>query len=156
MWSDNETSIDLLGFQHLTKAACDIVKNKRLLPATIGIYGDRGSGKSSLIQMVKAELEKDEDIVVLSFNGWLFEVFEDAKTALMGTILEELLSHRNFLRKASEEAKKLGKRLLKACELIEGCHGDRKARSSRQDRGNRSSSSRPIRQFRSSLDSRAP
>ena len=147
MWSDNETSIDLLGFQHLTKAACDIVKNKRLLPATIGIYGDWGSGKSSLIQMVKAELEKDEDIVVLSFNGWLFEGYEDAKTALMGTILEELLSHRNFLRKASEEAKKLGKRLLKACELIEGCHGDRKARSSRQDRGNRSSSSRPIRQF---------
>jgi hypothetical protein len=23
--------------------------------------------------MVKAELEKDEEIVVLSFNGWLFE-----------------------------------------------------------------------------------
>jgi len=118
MWSDNETSIDLLGFQHLTKAACDIVKNERLLPATIGIYGDWGSGKSSLIQMLKAELEKDEDIVVLSFNGWLFEGYEDAKTALMGTILEELLSHRNFLRKASEEAKKLGKRLLKRVNLL--------------------------------------
>src|SRR5437588_9435944 len=112
MWSDNETSIDILAFQHLTKAACDIVNNKRLLPATIGIYGDRGSGKSSLSQMVKAQLEKDEDIVVLSFNWWLFEVFEHANTPLMGTILEELLSHRNFLRKASEEATKLGKRLL--------------------------------------------
>jgi KAP family P-loop domain len=118
MWSDNETSIDLLGFQHLTKAARNIVENERLLPATIGIYGDWGSGKSSLIQMVKAELEKDEDIVVLSFNGWLFEGYEDAKTALMGTILEELLSHRNFLRKASEEAKKLGKRLLKRVNLL--------------------------------------
>lgn len=39
--------------------------------------------------------------MVLSFNGWLFEGYEDAKTGLMGTILEELLSHRNFLRKAT-------------------------------------------------------
>lgn len=41
--------------------------------------------------MATAELEKDDDIVVLSFNGWLFEGYEDAKTALTGTILEELL-----------------------------------------------------------------
>jgi hypothetical protein len=27
MWSDNETAIDLLGFQYLTKAMCGIVKN---------------------------------------------------------------------------------------------------------------------------------
>jgi hypothetical protein len=35
MWSDNETSIDLLVFQYLTKAVCGIVKNERLLPATM-------------------------------------------------------------------------------------------------------------------------
>jgi len=68
--------------------------------------------------MAIAELEKDEDIVVLSFNGWLFEGYEDAKTALMGTILEELPSHRNFLRKATEGAKKLGKRLLHRANLL--------------------------------------
>jgi predicted KAP-like P-loop ATPase len=83
MWSDNETAIDLLVFQYLTKAVCEIVKNEHLLPATIGVYGDWGGGKSSLIQMATAELEKDDDIVVLSFNGWLFEGYEDAKTALM-------------------------------------------------------------------------
>src|SRR5205807_10385816 len=111
MWSDNETSIDLLGFQHLTKAACDIVKNKRLLPATIGIYGDWGSGKSSLIQIVKAELEKDEDIVVLSFNGWLFEGYEDAKSALMGTILDEIAENKRFLPAAKDKALTLLKKV---------------------------------------------
>ena len=39
MWSDNETAIDLLGFQYLTKAVCRIVKNEHLLSATIGVYG---------------------------------------------------------------------------------------------------------------------
>jgi predicted KAP-like P-loop ATPase len=107
MSSDNETA-----------AVCEIVKNEHLLPATIGVYGDWGGGKSSLIQMATAELEKDDDIVVLSFNGWLFEGYEDAKTALMGTILEELLSHRNFLRKATDGAKKLGKRLLDRVNLL--------------------------------------
>ena len=62
MWSDNETAIDLLGFQYLTKAVCGIVKDEQLLPATIGVYGDWGGGKSSLIQMATAELEKDDDI----------------------------------------------------------------------------------------------
>jgi hypothetical protein len=61
MWSDNETAIDLLGFQYLTKAVCGIVKNEHLLPATIGVYGDRGGGKSSSIQMATAELEKDDE-----------------------------------------------------------------------------------------------
>jgi hypothetical protein len=37
MWSANETAIDLLGFQYLTKAVCGIAKNEHLLPATIGV-----------------------------------------------------------------------------------------------------------------------
>jgi hypothetical protein len=113
MWSDNETSTDLLGFQHLSDAVKSIVTNEKLLPATIGVFGDWGSGKSSLIRMIESELEEDEGIVVLSFNGWLFEGHEDAKTALMGTVLEELLTHRKFLAKASDEVKKLGGQLLK-------------------------------------------
>jgi hypothetical protein len=35
MWSDNETAIDLLAFQYLTKAVCGIVKDEHLLPATM-------------------------------------------------------------------------------------------------------------------------
>jgi len=118
VWSDNETSIDLLGFQHLKGAVCAIVKNGSLLPATVGIYGDWGSGKSSLIQMVQEEFEKEEGILVLPFNGWLFEGYEDAKTALTGTVLEELLSHRKFLAKADDAVKRFGRRLLQRANLL--------------------------------------
>src|SRR3954469_5428346 len=98
MWSDNEADHDLLGFQHLVTSVCSIVKNESLLPATIGVFGDWGSGKSSLLQMVQAKLEAvdqdKKDVLVLTFNGWIFEGYEDARTALMSTILDEVASKR--------------------------------------------------------------
>ena len=96
MWSDNEADIDLLGFGHLESAVLAIVRDTALLPASIGIYGDWGSGKSSLMRMVREELKKDASLLVLSFNGWLFEGYEDAKTALMGTIVEEIVARKTL------------------------------------------------------------
>ena len=51
MWSDNEAKEDLLGFQYLTDGIVSIVKNENLLPATLGVFGDWGGGKSTLIEM---------------------------------------------------------------------------------------------------------
>jgi predicted KAP-like P-loop ATPase len=109
MWSDNETEIDLLDFTHLVAAVISIISDKNLHPATIGIYGDWGSGKSSLMRMVRATLEKrnDKKILTIQFNGWLFESYEDAKSALMGTILDEIANHRNILPKAQALISKL-------------------------------------------------
>ncbi len=111
MWSDNETPIDLLGFQHLVTAITKIVRNDELLPGTLGVFGDWGGGKSSLLQMARAELERDEGILVLSFNGWLFEGYEDAKSALMGTILDEIAENKRFLPAVKDKAVALLKKV---------------------------------------------
>lgn len=111
MWSDNETNIDLLGFQHLADAVVSIVRRDDLLPATIGVYGDWGGGKSSLLKIIQKQLDDDEGTIVLNFNGWLFESYEDAKTALMGSILEELRDHQKLLPAAKEKVEKLLKRV---------------------------------------------
>ncbi len=120
MWSDNEADIDLLGFQHLENAVLSIVRDDSLLPATIGIFGDWGSGKSSLMRMVRETLERDADegVLVLSFNGWLFEGYEDAKTALMGTIIDEVIARRTLGSKAKEQTKRLGYKLLKKIQIF--------------------------------------
>lgn len=52
MWKDCETNIDLLDFDYLVDVVEKIAKDKTLSPSTIGIYGDWGSGKSSLMNMV--------------------------------------------------------------------------------------------------------
>lgn len=90
MWSDNETDVDLLRYAYLASSVSRIVRSERLLPTTVGVFGDWGSGKSSLLKMVRADLEADSDVMCLTFDGWLFEGYEDAKTALMGTILDAI------------------------------------------------------------------
>lgn len=114
MWSDNETNVDLLDFSHLVAAVLSVVHDRDLLPATIGISGDWGSGKSSLMQMVRGELEEESKkggTLCISFNGWLFEGYEDAKTALMSTILKEISDNRTLGPKSKEALNKLLKRV---------------------------------------------
>lgn len=90
MWPDHETSQDFLGFEHLVGVLTDLVTTPQLLPATVGVYGDWGSGKSSLLQMATERLGARNDILVITFNGWLFEGYDDAKAALMETIIGQL------------------------------------------------------------------
>lgn len=118
MWSDNEAELDLLGFQHLTGAVCSIIRDDNLLPATIGVFGDWGSGKSSLLQLVRTELASDEDTLVLSFNGWLFEGYEDAKSALMGTIIDEIVAQRSMLATVTDKARGIAVKLLKKIQVF--------------------------------------
>jgi predicted KAP-like P-loop ATPase len=83
--------------------------NDDLTPSTIGIYGDWGSGKSSLMEMLISKLsnEKEKNILCIKFNGWLFEGYEDAKVALIGTILDEINKKKRLSKKATDKLKEL-------------------------------------------------
>lgn len=113
MWKDSETKIDYLNFDYLVKAVEDIVMDDALTPSTIGVYGDWGSGKSSLMQMVEKRLtdKYDNDVACIHFNGWLFEGYEDAKTAFCGTILEELRKHKTIPSKVKGQITSLLKKI---------------------------------------------
>lgn len=93
MWSDNESEIDLLRFQYLSQTIAKVIRNERLLPTTIGVFGDWGCGKSTLLKLVEKSFETDDDTCVIRFNGWLFDGYDNAKSALMGTVLEEIKSY---------------------------------------------------------------
>jgi GTPase SAR1 family protein len=108
MWSDNETSQDLLGFKVHADLIRSVVTDPKLLPVTLGVFGDWGSGKTSIMRMLEHDLnpdnypsdspekEKYEKIAVLYFNGWLFEGYDDAKSALLSSILLQLGEHKRF------------------------------------------------------------
>lgn len=122
MWSDNETSDDLFGFRVHAELIRELIMDPAVLPATIGVYGDWGGGKSSIMQMLRDDFEKEDagenaeanpykGVAVLYFNGWLFEGYDDAKAALLSSILTALRDHKRFGPKLKERAGKLLKRV---------------------------------------------
>lgn len=107
MWHDNETTEDLLGFEIHANLIRSVVTDPSMLPVTIGVFGDWGGGKSSIMRMLERDLDPDsyndpeekkkyEKIACLYFNGWLFEGYDDAKAALLSSILLQLGEHKRF------------------------------------------------------------
>jgi|TARA_R110001599_G_scaffold150929_3_gene335337 hypothetical protein len=109
MWSDNETTEDLLGFGVHSELICDLIRNDNLMPLTIGLFGDWGSGKSSLLKIIKEQLEDDKDTLVLYYNGWVFEGYDDAKAALLESIVKGFEENKGFGKKVKGKAKELYK-----------------------------------------------
>lgn len=113
MWKDSETKSDYLNFDYLIDAVESIAMDAKLTPSTIGVYGDWGSGKSSLMQMVeeKIKAEHKEDACCIRFNGWLFEGYEDAKTAFCGSILDALRTEKTIPAQVKTRITKLLKKI---------------------------------------------
>ncbi|WP_418501763.1 KAP family P-loop NTPase fold protein [Flagellimonas sp.] len=113
MWADNETSEDLLGFKVHADLLVDVIKDDSVLPVTIGVFGDWGSGKSSILKIVESELTNGEEsgfhngTLVLYFNGWVFEGYDDAKAALLESIIEKFDKHKTIGHKVKDNTKKL-------------------------------------------------
>ena len=96
MWTDNETDEDLLGFSLHASLIGEIVTDPEMLPVTIGLFGDWGSGKSSILKILQRIFAKHSDFALIYFNSWVFEGYEDAKAAILTTLLTELRGHREW------------------------------------------------------------
>ena len=122
MWKDSEAELDLLNFSYLSEQVAEIAVDDNLSPATIGIYGDWGSGKSTLMKLTKKLLDSDQNTLTVEFNGWLFEGYEDAKTALCGTILDAMhnAEKKNLFVKGKDKIAELLKQVDKGKLLSKG------------------------------------
>lgn len=90
MWPDNETTKDLIGFRVHADLIRAVVTNKSMLPTTIGIFGDWGGGKTSIMKLLEWDLDPDhwqagneekaayDSVAVVYVNTWLFEGYDDA------------------------------------------------------------------------------
>jgi KAP family P-loop domain len=111
MWHDNETDFDLLGFHRFAKAIEELILDPDLLPITVGLFGDWGSGKSSLLRMIEKDLALRENVLCLRFDGWLFEGYDDAKAALMSTIVKGFRKNERLYPLVKNTLKRLSKRI---------------------------------------------
>lgn len=114
MWSDKESKIDFLNFNEIAESIKDLITEKELMPISIGVFGDWGAGKSTILELTAKALEKEEqEYIQIHFDAWTFQGYDDAKAALLETIAAQLVEaaaeDEKLLEKALDFAKRIDK-----------------------------------------------
>lgn len=114
MWSDKESKIDFLNFNEIAESIKDLITEKELMPISIGVFGDWGAGKSTILELTANALEKEEqEYIQIHFDAWTFQGYDDAKAALLETIAAQLVEaaadDEKLLAKALDFAKRIDK-----------------------------------------------
>ena len=109
--TDNETRVDLLNNEAIAATIIGLLCAKPEHPVTIGVHGDWGAGKSTVLEMIEVGFAGKDDVLCLKFNGWRFQGFEDAKIALIEGIVTGLVEKRPALNKAAGAVKDVLRRI---------------------------------------------
>lgn len=111
---DHETAVDFLNYEAIARTVIELLNDNRQRALTVGIHGDWGAGKSSVLKMVETEICRDKKVSCLWFNGWAFQGFDDAKTVLIEATINELCRQRSGVGKVKE----LGARLIRRVDWL--------------------------------------
>lgn len=113
MWADDASKIDMLAYRPYADLITEIAISERMNPLTIGLFGNWGSGKSTLLNLIEEQTDSyaDKNIAVVKVNAWMFEGYEDAKTALMEAILLGMEENETVFEKSKGRIKSLLERV---------------------------------------------
>lgn len=94
MWADIDAKTDFLNYSEVAELAIDLLQDKKMLPVSIGIFGTWGTGKSTLLNLIENRLPSGEEggFIIVRFDAWLYQGFDDARAALMEVIGARLLA----------------------------------------------------------------
>lgn len=107
MWADAETDRDYLNFTSVANTVAELIVGSAGNPISIGVSGAWGVGKSSMIKLIRRNLQERQvstateriagaagsappKLVFVEFNAWLYQGYDDARAALMDVIAREL------------------------------------------------------------------
>jgi len=109
--NDNEAETDLLHYEAIAKTILRLIDGSGERPISIGIHGDWGAGKSTILALIEAQVKQQAMGVqagqpkpmCLRFNTWQFQGFEDVKTGLLEAIITQVRENRPGIAKVKEQ-----------------------------------------------------
>ncbi|MFC5732338.1 KAP family P-loop NTPase fold protein [Cytobacillus gottheilii] len=109
MWADNASRVDMLSYEPYAELLFDISMTERVNPLTVGLLGNWGSGKSTVLNLIEEKIKKEQssNVVTVFVNAWMFEGYDDAKTALMEVILRTLEENETIMQQVGGALKSL-------------------------------------------------
>ncbi|MFE7422121.1 P-loop NTPase fold protein [Rhodococcus sp. NPDC057529] len=95
LWSDEPAVQDLLSFKAVAATVADALFDDGLDPVAIGLSGAWGSGKTSVLELVKAEIEQRSqeagfEVLVIPTQPWLYDPAVGPKESLIAEVLGAL------------------------------------------------------------------
>lgn len=96
IWSDEPASVDLLAFGAIVETAVEVVLDDELDPIALGISGPWGSGKTTILKLIKTELESRETrnggdkILVVEADPWRYDPDVGAKGSFIFEVISAL------------------------------------------------------------------
>jgi predicted KAP-like P-loop ATPase len=112
MWRDSESDQDFLNFTELADQIATLATNPQLLPVSIGVFGTWGTGKSTVLALAEKRLrEAIPKPIIIKFDAWLYQGFDDSKAALMEVVAGRLLAETKSNEKLWDKAKKFAGRV---------------------------------------------
>jgi formylglycine-generating enzyme required for sulfatase activity len=112
--NDQVTEIDALDFTPYVDTLADIIQTGNT-PLTIGVFGTWGSGKTSLMRMVKNKIP--DDFTIAWFDAWKYDKEESLWRAFLLCVLTALKERARQLGKPFEEYEKLQSLLYRDMEI---------------------------------------
>ncbi len=109
--ADNETKFDLLNNEAIATTIVGLIGENPERAVTVGVHGDWGAGKSSVLEMIEGALDGQDDVLCIKFNAWRFQGLEDAKIALIEGVVTQLIEKRSLATKAADAVMDVVKRL---------------------------------------------
>lgn len=86
--ADTPSQQPAMGFQSYAEAIAAAIRGGSPPQFTVGIYGSWGSGKSSLLNSIRAELAKDSDVLTVLFDAWRYERADHIVVPMLNAIYQ--------------------------------------------------------------------
>lgn len=94
LWSDEPAKVDLLAAKAIAATVADAVLDDALDPLSLGLSGPWGSGKTTVLELVDAELEgrstDNSKVVVVRTDPWRYDPSVGAKESIIADVLNKL------------------------------------------------------------------
>lgn len=118
LWSDEPSAQDLLSFDAVAATVVDALFDDKLDPVALGLSGSWGSGKTSVLELVKADLQvRSEDggtkILVVPVEPWRFDPSVGPKESLISAVLGAIADEVKDTEDAPDKARGILKTLVK-------------------------------------------
>jgi hypothetical protein len=111
LWDDNPSLVDFLGFDAVVDPIVAAIGAKHVDPLAIGVHSPWGGGKSTLLNLLEAELAGKPGYVVIRTDPWQYDNQEDVRGDLIAEVLDQLGARFGTREAVKNRIKDLFKRL---------------------------------------------